>query len=190
MLFVISAKTPSALESYLHNYVDFCSQLDERHFHSLCYTTCVGRDQHRHRFACVARSLTELRGKLNNEISSLRSSRSSVVTPHVVFGFPGQGAQYRGMACDLSQRYSGFRTIVLKAANAATRVTSLPVLAYLMEDSSPPLTPTDDSHLGQVCTFVYQFAMYQWLSTLGVRPEGVIGHSLGEISAAGRFLVL
>jgi len=189
MLFVVSAKTPSALERYLQNYLDFCSQMDESHLHSMCYTTCVGRDQYKHRFACVVRNVAELTERLKNEISSLRSSKSSAATPHVIFGFPGQGAQYHGMAHDLSQRYSGFRAILLEATNAATLVTGFPVLAYLMEDSFSPVAPVDESHIGQICTFVYQYAMYKWLSTLGVHPEGVIGHSLGEISAAGRFLL-
>ena len=187
MLFVLSAKTQLALLKYVQDYLDFCTKTDESNFQSVCYTSCVGREHYKYRFACVARSMPELIVKLESELSLLRSTKVSVSSPRPVLGFPGQGAQYQGMAHVLAQRYPRFRTILSEAAGAATSTAGFSVLPYLIDEEPPAGPSLDASRIGQICTFVYQYAMYRWLETLGVQPQGVIGHSLGEIPAAGIF---
>ena len=38
--------------------------------------------------------------------------------------------------------------------------------------------------------FVYQYSICTWLKQLGVEPQDVLGHSLGEIAAAGAYTTL
>ena len=60
MMFVVSAKSQEALLQYLNNYLDFCLDADASLFHSICYTSCVGREHYRYRFACVATNMQDL----------------------------------------------------------------------------------------------------------------------------------
>jgi acyl transferase domain-containing protein len=185
MLFVLSAKTQPAMLKYMQAYLDFCKSADERDFLSICYTSCVGREHYKYRFACVVRSIPALVEKLGNALSSLTSTKVSVSGPRCVMGFPGQGAQYQGMAFTLAQRYPQFLSILSEAAGAATVTTGVPILPYLIDEELPSGLSLDETRIGQVCIFLYQYAMYRWLGALGVQFGGVMGHSVGEICAAG-----
>jgi acyl transferase domain-containing protein len=89
------------------------------------------------------------------------------------------------MARTPGHRYPSFLSILSQAASATS------VLPFLLDEESPAESSLDASYFGQICTFVFQCTMYQWLYALGIQPQAVIGHSLGEIPAAGtrtRFL--
>ena len=60
MLFVVSAKSAEALRQYLWMYLDFCRTAPTSNFRSICYTTCLGREHYRYRFACVVRNMGNL----------------------------------------------------------------------------------------------------------------------------------
>ena len=60
MLFVVSAKSAEALRQYLWKYLDFCRTAPTANFRSICYTTCLGREHYRYRFACVVRNMGNL----------------------------------------------------------------------------------------------------------------------------------
>src|SRR6266571_5155543 len=108
----------------------------------------------------------------------------------ILFGFPGQGCQYQGMGRYLANQYSGFRKILTEAANKASELTGYLVLQYLVEDTAPGPLSIDNSEVAQVCIYTFQYAMATWLGTLGIEAHAVMGHSLGEITAAGKILVL
>ncbi|KAF6747507.1 thiolase-like protein [Ephemerocybe angulata] len=56
-LFVVSAKSPAALREYIGRYIDFCNRSATDQFESICYTSCVGREHYRYRYACVSGQL-------------------------------------------------------------------------------------------------------------------------------------
>jgi acyl transferase domain-containing protein len=190
MLFVLSAKTQVALVQYVQDYIQFCKHADTSDFSSICYTSCLGREHYKYRFTCVTRSVVELLEKLEGELTRLRSTKIDVNRPFPVLGFPGQGAQYQGMARALSLRYPRFLSILSQTADTASDAAGFPVFPYLFDKESPAGSSLDESYFGQICTFVFQCTMYQWLDALGIQPQAVIGHSLGEIPAAGTFTCL
>jgi acyl transferase domain-containing protein len=90
----------------------------------------------------------------------------------------------------LANLYSGFCKIITDAALKASDLTGYPILPYLVEDSAVAGSISiDNSEVAQVCIFTFQYAMATWLKTLGIQAHSVMGHSLGEITAAGRTLV-
>ncbi|TFK38562.1 hypothetical protein BDQ12DRAFT_683838 [Crucibulum laeve] len=181
-IFVVSAKTGSALLDYLERYLDFCRN-SPADLHSICYTSCIGREHYRHRFACVVSSKEELIIRLEERISSHKAQKYNTSNTRILFAFPGQGSQYEGMARDLYNNYSGFRTILVEAATKATALVGYAVLPLLVEVSADSQL-IDRSEVAQVCIFIYQHSICKWLATLGIEPHGVMGHSLGEIAAA------
>lgn len=188
MIFVVSAKTQNALVAYIHSYIEHCSQAPPSDFHSICYTSCVGREHYRHRFACVVRDMDDLICRLQERLTKIPPATLS--NPQLVLGFPGQGNQYLGMSGGLALRYPGFRAIITEAANAAAARTGFPVLSFLLGSDTHYERKIDESEVAQVCIFIHQYSISRWLNSLGLHPASVIGHSIGEIAAAGMFSIL
>ncbi|KAF9557920.1 ketoacyl-synt-domain-containing protein [Agrocybe pediades] len=188
MLFVLSAKTEEGLEQYLKKYLEFCRSSRPSRFMDICYTTCIGREHYRYRFACSTTNMDDLIRQLEERIQlPTRNSRRAATAPGVVFAFPGQGAQFQGMASQLAAYFPGFRDILDNASESAATLSGLPILSYLLDipGVSNAMDPTiDDSQIAQVCIYVYQYSISTWLKTLGIQPLAVLGSSLGELAAS------
>lgn len=187
-LFVVSAKTRVALQEYVKNYIEFCRSASSSDFKSICYRSCIGREHYRYRFSCVAKDMEELLRELENYLS-LKNLPANSGTRNVLLCFPGQGIQYQAMACDLVEQFTGFKRILKEDSDKASALTGHPIFSYLVDIELPPGLSIDHSEVAQVCIFVYQYAVSRWLLELGLVPYAVMGHSLGEIAAAGMLMI-
>jgi len=185
MLFVVSAKTQDALIQYMKDYLDFCLKAPASLFHAICYTTCVGREHYRYRFACVAHNMQNLITRIEERLQNISTDATAGNARRILLAFPGQGSQYQGMGRYLATQYSGFQKIITDTANKAAALTGYPVLPFLVDESVPGNLTIDDSEVAPVCIFVFQYAVATWLESLGIQAHAVMGHSLGEIAAAG-----
>ncbi|KAJ7634663.1 hypothetical protein FB45DRAFT_909481 [Roridomyces roridus] len=181
MLFAVSAKTLEALNQQLRQYLEFCSNAPPDQFGSICYTSCIGRDMYRYRFSCVAKDMDGLVQRLQGALSQISAAPSPNSNARLVLAFPGQGSQYFGMASALSRKFQDFKVILKDAAKMATSLAGFDVLSLLLGQGQDEI---DKSDVAQICIFVYQYAVSQFLRKLGVKSHAVIGNSLGEISAA------
>ncbi|KAF8190650.1 hypothetical protein K438DRAFT_1970946 [Mycena galopus ATCC 62051] len=182
MVFTVSAKSPDALSSYLRQYLEFCANAPAEDFQSICYTSCVGRELYRYRFSCVVKDLDGLVQRLKDRLSQANSP-AAPLNSRVIFAFPGQGSQFFGMAKALSERFSQFKEILADAAEVAAPLVDFDVLS-LMLGTGQPTDEIDKSAVAQICIFIYQYSVGQFLRTLKIVPDAVMGNSLGDISAA------
>ena len=185
MTFVVSGKNQDALNEYLSLYLDFCLDADPSLFHAICYTTCVGREHYRYRFACVVNNMQDLIARLEDRLQNASAASAGGNARRILLGFPGQGSQYQGMGRYLANQYSGFRSIVTDAATKAASLTGYPILPYLLDEPAPKGLTIDHSEVAQVCIFIFQYSVATWLESIGIHAHAVMGHSLGEIAAAG-----
>jgi len=96
----------------------------------------------------------------------------------LTFLFPGQGSQKVGMGADLKEaRPDLFERYFGQAADA----TGMPISEYALEGPDEVLTRTD---VAQPAIFTLSLAVAELAATLGIRPDLVAGHSLGEYTAA------
>lgn len=184
MLFVVSGKTAGALSAYIDLYRSFLRNADTSMFHAICYTACIGREHYKHRFACVATDLADLIRQL--ELHSSIPSQRSRHRGSLAFCFPGQGTQFPGMAAQLAATYTRFREFIVDFGRQAQALCGSPIDKIILGDIGEPLDPIR-SDIDQISIFVYQCSMCRWLNELGIEPHAVLGHSLGEITAAGTF---
>lgn len=91
--------------------------------------------------------------------------------------YPGQGAQYRGMARYLYERETAFR----EPFNHCARCCDLPLARLIFGSESSELNRTDTT---QPAIFAVEYALTVMLRRWGVRPDVVLGHSIGEYAAA------
>ncbi|PPQ97453.1 hypothetical protein CVT26_002801 [Gymnopilus dilepis] len=186
MPFVVSAKTPERLCAYLEKYIAFCRNLPPSDFVDLCFTTCVGREHYRYRFACVAHNLPELIANLESRLHEMRHNAQglgTVASPRVASAFPGQGSQFRGMASELADHFPDFKEIISALSAKASQVSGYDILSFLLDKDSPCEFPVNEGRMGQISIFVFQYSLSSWLRSLGIEPFAVLGHSLGEIAA-------
>jgi len=90
--------------------------------------------------------------------------------------FPGQGSQFAGMGRTLAEAYPAAR-LVFESADQAL---GFPISRLCIEGSEEDLRLTENT---QPALLTVSIAAFTVLRELGVRPDYVAGHSLGEYSA-------
>jgi malonyl CoA-acyl carrier protein transacylase len=103
-------------------------------------------------------------------------SREDLPAPPLAFVFPGQGSQYGGMGRDLYESFPVIREWMDRAAAAA----DFDLLHLLFHDREENLEKT---RWQQPALFAMEHAMARYLTTLGIHPVAMAGHSLGELTA-------
>ncbi|MBL1103923.1 SDR family NAD(P)-dependent oxidoreductase [Streptomyces sp. 5-8] len=99
-----------------------------------------------------------------------------------VFVFPGQGAQWAGMAVELLDSSSVFRERMHECAAALDAVTDWSLLDVLR--AVPGAPGLDRVDVVQPVLFAVMVSLARLWESYGVRPTAVVGHSQGEIAAA------
>lgn len=99
--------------------------------------------------------------------------------PVLAFLFTGQGSQYPCMTQELRQ-LPVFRAVFAEVAAALDPHLPAP-LATVLDD---PNGPMGDTAWTQPALFAVEVAASRLLARWGVRPDVVIGHSVGELAAA------
>nr|WGJ61594.1 polyketide synthase 1 [Sanghuangporus sanghuang] len=187
-LFVVSAKTEKALVEYMRSYVEYCKRAQESDLADICYTTCIGREHYRFRFACTCATMQELLDQLNIalETSAKKPFAAIPSKPRVAFAFPGQGSQWQGMGRAFSDVDKVFAGYLLEYAEQASDLLGFDLGPLLFDyaETERPSNAINETHVSQACIFVFQCAMVRWLEHLGIRPNAVVSHSLGEIAAS------
>jgi [acyl-carrier-protein] S-malonyltransferase len=98
------------------------------------------------------------------------------------FLFPGQGAQYPGMALDLLESASHSCAVkrIKRLFSLASEIAGKDMAELLRNSSPEELKPTD---ISQPTITLANLAAAAYLTEKGIRPTGAAGFSLGEYSA-------
>nr|CAA60462.1 polyketide synthase [Streptomyces rapamycinicus NRRL 5491] len=113
----------------------------------------------------MTRSMFEHRGVL---LGDGTVSGTAVSDPRVVFVFPGQGSQRAGMGEELAAAFPVFARIHQQVWDLL----------------DVPDLDVNETGYAQPALFALQVALFGLLESWGVRPDAVIGHSVGELAAA------
>jgi phthiocerol/phenolphthiocerol synthesis type-I polyketide synthase E len=113
---------------------------------------------------------------------AVRSAQGSTDERGIALAFPGGGAQHPGMTGELYAQSPCVRSAVDRCAELLASREGVDVLRALDKATSP--SELERPVLGLCALFVSEYALAQlWLS-LGIRPVALVGHSLGEYTAA------
>ncbi|MEV6029500.1 acyltransferase domain-containing protein, partial [Streptomyces sp. NPDC052036] len=139
-----------------------------------------------HRAVVVAGGRGELLGGLgvvaSGGVASGVVSGVGVGGRRVVFVFPGQGSQWRGMAAGLWESSSVFRERMVECERALSPFVDWSLSGVVRgEVGSPGFERVD---VVQPVLFAVMVSLAALWRSVGVEPAAVVGHSQGEIAAA------
>jgi acyl transferase domain-containing protein/acyl carrier protein len=187
-LLLMSAKTETALDATTTNMVRYFEQSSEGSLADAAFTLQTGRQRFTHRrvVICsqVADALAALEGRLPRRVfSAFEENRQR----DVVFLFPGQGAQQVRMAQGLYESEPFFREqldecidILKKRMNIDLREILYPTEGQ--EETAAKLL--EQTSLAQPALFAIEYALARMWIFWGIKPQAMLGHSLGEYVAA------
>ncbi len=182
-LFVLSARTPAALEAMAANLADHLEQHPGIPLADAAFTLAAGRTGLPLRRSFTAETAAEA-------VATLRTSAPPVEAKdgeRVVFLFPGQGAQHVDMGRRLYAEEPVFRQEIDRCAEI--------LLPHLGEDIRGILHPgasqreeaerrIHQTAVTQPAIFVTEYALARLWMSWGIRPAALAGHSIGEYVAA------
>jgi acyl transferase domain-containing protein len=185
-LLVLSARSSAALQNATVRLADHLKRHPDLRPADLAYTLQTGRRAFAYRRALVFRSLDDAVKDL--ETLDARRVATGVVAAKsapVALMFSGQGAQYVNMARGLYQSEPTFRSIVDRCAAALEAPLGLDLRAVIYPapgEERPDLLR--ETRITQPALFAIEYALARLLMEWGVRPDAMIGHSIGEYVAA------
>jgi acyl transferase domain-containing protein len=187
-LLLLSAKTDTALEKATSNLAEFLKGDPELNLADAAYTLQVGRKTFDHRRAVLCKDLNDAVNKLQSldpktVVTKIEKQRGRPV----VFMFPGQGAQYVNMGLELYRSEVSFREAVDHCAAVLRPLIGLDLRTVLypseqeLEKSACQLKETE---IAQPAIFVIEYALAKLWMEWGIFPQKMVGHSIGEYTAA------
>ncbi|MEP7308968.1 MAG: SDR family NAD(P)-dependent oxidoreductase [Acidobacteriota bacterium] len=181
----LSAKSASALTGARQHLAAHLRAHADANLGDIAWTLQNGRAAFAIREAIVAGSTFEAAGMLEAPAEG-SGSAAGAVCPPVAFLFPGQGAQYARMGAGLYASNLVFARAFDEVAVRFQRLTGMDVRRVLFGAAGEA---ADDERLAatgmaQPALFAIEHALARWWMHMGVMPDAMIGHSLGEYVAA------
>ncbi|MCZ8521613.1 MULTISPECIES: acyltransferase domain-containing protein [Paenibacillus] len=101
----------------------------------------------------------------------------------IVFMFSGQGSQYYGMGRELYDYHAVFRKWMDELDLTFRELTGKSVIARLYDRAKSPKEPFDTLLYTHAAIFMTEYALAQVLIDRGIRPDYVLGSSMGEFAS-------
>ncbi len=185
----LSAHTPTALVRIADDYRDWLRAHPEATLADLCLTAGVGRAHLEYRAALVVNS-KEAAGELLDALADDRPAPGLVRgethdKPKTAWLFTGQGSQYVGMARELFDTEPVFAETLTRCAEAAADVLEKPLLDVIFASDSQESEETlRQTSYAQPALFAIEMGLARLWQSWGFEPDVVLGHSVGQYSAA------
>jgi phthiocerol/phenolphthiocerol synthesis type-I polyketide synthase E len=148
----------------------------------IAFTLQTGRRHFARRRAIIASNPAEAISAYS-DTGTVIAGRIGASRRPLCFMLPGQGAEFAGMGDGLNRTEPLFRTIVERCAATVQRLTGTDLRQVIAHGASGP-AKLGDTRWTQPALFIIEYALGRLLMHWGLVPERLIGHSIGEITAA------
>jgi len=195
-IWTISARTPKALTAQAHRLHQHLTEDPDLDLTNLAYSLATTRTHHPHRAAITEHTSTE--NPRHDLLQALHAVGTNQPHPHLtqhhtrthqppstVFILPGQGAQYPGMGQHLYQHHHTFATTLDEICTALDHHLETPLrdVIFAQPDTARAELLNQTAYT-QPALFALGAAMHALFTEAGITPDYLLGHSIGELTAA------
>jgi acyl transferase domain-containing protein/acyl carrier protein len=172
-LFPLSAKTATALSAKISQLQTWLTTANPTHHDlaNIAYSLQVGRQSMEYRNCFIASSLEQISQALQTPSPEQKPAQ-------IAFLFSGQGSQYADMAKFWYDASPYFRRLFDRGVEI---LESVDLRAIIYGDRQPELNKTQ---IAQPGIFLVEYALAKCLMEIGIQPQAMLGHSIGEYVAA------
>ncbi|MFK7892558.1 MAG: SDR family NAD(P)-dependent oxidoreductase [Granulosicoccus sp.] len=188
-LFPVSARSEEALEASVRATLAALPRLEKQSsLADICQTASQRRSQHNRRLIVRCTSTDDLRDKLQcyldeGSADGVGSGRvEGATTDRPVFVYTGMGPQWWGMGRELMRDEPVFRKVVEQCDSIFSKLAGWSIIDELAKDEES--SRVTETQIAQPANFVVQYALTKVLEDQGIVPAAILGHSVGEVTAA------
>lgn len=187
-LLLVSAKSTNSLQGNTDRIIKYLEEEHQVPMADIAYTLHVGRERFDHRSMLVCKhneNAAQMLQKGKGVFKYSRKIREDL--QQVVFMFPGQGTQYENMCKDVYLNEKVFRDKVDECLEIAKSYTEadLRSILYPTENKASALSSNiNDTQYTQPLLFIIEYSLAHLMINWGIKPDYMIGHSIGEYVAA------
>ncbi len=181
----LSARTGTSLRALAARLRDFVTADASVRAADVAFSLAASRARFDQRAVVTGRDRAALLAGLDAYLRDGAASDTAAGTgrdhPRLAFLFTGQGGQRAGMGRELAATYPVFAAALDEACDALDGYLDRPLRDVMWAADG---TLLDQTGYTQPALFAYEVAAFRLLESLGVRPDLVAGHSVGEYAAA------
>ncbi|MFJ3219861.1 SDR family NAD(P)-dependent oxidoreductase [Kitasatospora sp. NPDC086801] len=181
---VVSARSARALPEQARRLVTHLQAHPDQNLVDVGFSLATTRAAHEHRAVVLAEGVNSALAGLTALAAGTDSdvvTTGSVDDGAVAFQFTGQGAQRLGMGRELHAAFPVFAAAFDEAVAALDEQLDLPLTDVLWGEDPELVNQTVHAQPG---LFALEVALYRLVESWGLRPDYLVGHSIGEIAAA------
>ncbi len=184
----LSAKNETPLAELARRYEAHIANHPDLAPRDLCFNANARRSHFRHRAAITGANLDELRSGLAAcaraaQAPGVHRGIAPLRRPLLAFLFTGQGSQYPDMGRALYRSEPVFRKTLERCDELLRPRLDPPLLSVLYGDETYRKLLHQTAYT-QPALFALGMALTRLLASWGLRPDIVLGHSIGEYTAA------
>ncbi|KAA1242927.1 non-ribosomal peptide synthetase/type I polyketide synthase [Aquimarina sp. RZ0] len=183
----ISAKTDTSLFFRKKELVSYLEKHPEVDMSSLAYSLVTTRDTHEKRFMTVCKDKNELIAALNEKTSDTEHSQNSMTSFEklkVAFLFTGQSSQYIGMGSSLYKHFPIFKNAMDRCFAILKGIIDIDLKELIFSTAEENNKILKKTQYTQPALFCLGYSLSQLWKHWGIQPKALLGHSIGELTAA------
>lgn len=188
LLLTYSAKNESALDDYSARLADFLKENPNEKLSNVAYTLQTGRKEFPYKRFLAVRDREDAIEKLEKlPKTSVQTHSDHAEGREVVFLFPGQASQYVNMGRDLYRSNPVFKKHLDRCADILEPIMNVDIRELMYPEPGREEEATNqlqNTVFTQPTIFSIEYSMAMVWMDLGIKPVAVLGHSMGEFTAA------
>jgi phthiocerol/phenolphthiocerol synthesis type-I polyketide synthase C len=185
-LYALSSANRDSLRTLALRHADFLSETQQP-LDDVAFSAFTRRSHYGHLLAVVGQTPKDVEdrlrkfaaGEVDPEILATAITRQK--KPKLAFVFSGQGGQWARMGLELMRRETVFRDAIDQIDALFAQIAGWSLLDEIRKNEDE--SKINDTVVVQPAVMAIQIALVKLYEHYGIRPAGIVGHSIGEVAA-------